>query len=368
MDNDDDFGDDADFAAALDVVERSSAGRNRPLEPSRPAPSTSTARAAQAQPKVQQPKPQALPSRQGPSSILVSPRQKGNSILNHVRAIPWEYSDIPADYVLGSTTCALFLSLKYHQIHPEYIYSRIKALGHKYNLRVLLTVVDISAHEESLKELSKTSLVNNLTLILCWSAQEAGRYLELYKTFEHSAPTAIRAHQATSYNERLVDFITTPRSINKSDALGLISNFGSLRAAINARPEEIAMIAGWGEKKVDRWCKAVREPFRVQKAAKRDITDGDSGLVQQPADARLRALDDPGEDNDDLGMGRSTRHGTSLGAGFDLYDPAADQEEAMLDALPDEPEGQTPRDQDSRKEDQLSEGVATALARLRENN
>ena len=79
-------------------------------------------------PKVQQPKPQALPSRSGPSSILVSPRQKGNPILNSVRSVAWEYSDIPADYVVGATTCALFLSLKYHRLHPEYIYNRIRDL------------------------------------------------------------------------------------------------------------------------------------------------------------------------------------------------------------------------------------------------
>ncbi|KAH7414269.1 hypothetical protein DE146DRAFT_673879 [Phaeosphaeria sp. MPI-PUGE-AT-0046c] len=220
-------------------------------------------------PKIQQPKPQALPSRSGPSSILVSPRQKGNPILNNVRTVAWEYSDIPADYVVGATTCALFLSLKYHRLHPEYIYNRIRDLKGQYNLRILLTMVDIENHEEPLKELSKTSLVNNVTVMLCWSAQEAGRYLELFKTFENAAPTGIRAQQSNSYSEKMVEFITVPRSINKTDAVGLVSNFGSIRTAINAGPEEIGLIAGWGDKKVQRWANAVREPFRVKKAAAR---------------------------------------------------------------------------------------------------
>ncbi|RAR04586.1 mating-type switching protein swi10 [Stemphylium lycopersici] len=223
-------------------------------------------------PKVQQPKPQALPSRSGPSSILVSPRQKGNPILNSVRAVAWEYSDIPADYVVGATTCALFLSLKYHRLHPEYIYNRIRDLKGQYSLRILLTMVDIENHEDPLRELSKTSLVNNVTVMLCWSAQEAGRYLELFKTFENAAPTSIRAQQAGTYSENMVDLITVPRSINKTDAVGLVSNFGSIRTAINATPEEIGLIAGWGDKKVQRWCNSVREPFRVKKAAKRGLT------------------------------------------------------------------------------------------------
>ena len=89
----DEFGDDADFSAAFDAVERKAPP---------PGPAAAT--------KIQQPKPQALPSRTAPSSILVSSRQKGNPILNSIRSLPWEYSDIPSDYVLGNTTCAFFLS------------------------------------------------------------------------------------------------------------------------------------------------------------------------------------------------------------------------------------------------------------------
>lgn len=201
----------------------------------------------------------------------MSPRQKGNPVLDKIKSMPWEYSDIPADYVVGVTTCALFLSLKYHRLHPEYIYTRIKNLQGKYNLRIVLTMVDIDNHEESLKELSKTSVINNVTVVLCWSAAEGARYLELFKTFENAAPTSIKQHQSTTYSDRLVDFVTTPRAINKTDAVSLVSQFGTLRTAVNARHEEVATIAGWGEKKVQAWCNTVREPFRVQRAAKRGL-------------------------------------------------------------------------------------------------
>ena len=229
---------------------------------------------------VVQPKPQALAKRAGPSSIIVSPRQKGNPILAAIKSMPWEYGDIPADYVLGLTTCALFLSLKYHRLHPEYIYGRIKALQGKYNLRVILCMVDIQNHEESLRELSKTSLINNVTLILCWSAAEGGRYLELFKTYENAAPTSIKQHQSTSYSDRMIDFITTPRSINKTDAVSLVSQFGTIRTAVNARHEDVATIAGWGEKKVQRWCASVREPFRIKRTAKRGLGREDTNASQ----------------------------------------------------------------------------------------
>jgi DNA excision repair protein ERCC-1 len=205
--------------------------------------------------------------------------------LNHVKGLPWEYADIPADFVLGATTCALFLSLKYHKLHPEYVYGRIRGLQGKYNLRILLTLVDIEAHEDALKELSKTSLVNNVTIILSWSALEAGRYLELFKTYEHAAPTSIKGHQSTNFVDRLVEFTTVPRSINRTDAIGLVSNFGTVRTAVNAQPEDIALIAGWGDKKVKRWCSAVQEPFRSQNAAKK-VLSLDDGVASSTADRR----------------------------------------------------------------------------------
>jgi DNA excision repair protein ERCC-1 len=270
---------DSDFTS-IGVPNTTTPGNARPAgQSARPGPALDRAPTnAPQRPGVVQPKPQVLAKRAGPSSIIVSPRQKGNPILNGIKQVPWEYGDIVPDYILGVTTCALFLSLKYHRLHPEYIYTRIKQLQGKYNLRVVLVMVDIDNHEDSLKELSKTSLINNVTLVLCWSAAEGGRYLELFKSFENAAPTAIKQHQSTSYSDRMVDFITTPRSVNKTDAVSLVSQFGSIRTAVNARHEDVAGIAGWGEKKVERWCASVREPFRIQRAAKRGLPTEVAGV------------------------------------------------------------------------------------------
>jgi DNA excision repair protein ERCC-1 len=239
-------------------------------------------------PAVQQPKPRALAKPASGGAILVSPRQRGNPVLNHIHGLPWEYADTPADYVLGATTCALFLSLKYHKLHPEYVFGRITGLQGRYDLRILLVLVDVDAHEEPLRLLSKTSLVNNVTIILCWSAQEAGRYLELFKTYEHAAPTLIKGHQSTDYVDRLVSFVTVPRGVNKTDAISLVTNFGSVRTAVNAQPEDLSLIAGWGEKKVQRWYSAVHEPFRSEKAAKKVLSVRDSAAAG-PASAGRRA-------------------------------------------------------------------------------
>ncbi|KAG7286158.1 hypothetical protein NEMBOFW57_008462 [Staphylotrichum longicolle] len=306
-------------------------------------------------PKVVQPTPQALPSRGSGSSILVSPRQKGNPVLACLKSIPWEYSDIPADYGLGQTTCALFLSLKYHRLHPEYIYTRIRALHGKYALRILLTLVDIPNHEDPLRELAKTSLVNDVTLILAWSAAEAARYLELYKSYEHAGFGAIRGQQASGYAERLVEFVTVPREVNKADAVALVGSFGSLRRAVNADADMVGVVGGWGEKKVRAWRRAVEEPFRVRKAGARGVKGPGGGAAAASTVARGAAGED-GEDADALvaAAEAEVEAESNLGGQQGQGETVSGRTTSVTPAV------------SARKEDHLSDGVAAALARLRE--
>ena len=426
--DDDDFGADAEFLSAL--ASSASAGTSTQARPSAPKsrvqqptpqkiqqptpqrldkapPATSASgsgsgSASASGPKVVQPTPQALPQRSSGSAILVSPRQRGNPVLTALRSVPWEYSDIPADYGLGLTTCALFLSLKYHRLHPEYIYTRIRNLQGRYNLRVLLTLVDIPNHEDPLRELSKTSLVNNVTVILCWSAAEAARYLELYKSYEHANFNAIKGQQATGYAEKLVEFVTVPRGINKADAISLVSAFGSLRNAVNADPEQVAVIGGWGEKKVKRWCSVVDEPFRVQGPgpAKRRLVAADADTATgasagTPADDAVPLSRAPLRDMPALAArqaaasqqrqarGKEKKKGQESESSRIAAPDNEDEEEAMIAAAIEESkktaqtQTQTADQGESlsssaaglgtaRKDDQLSDGVAAALARLRD--
>ncbi|CAK7201469.1 ssDNA endonuclease and repair protein rad10 [Sporothrix eucalyptigena] len=432
--DDDDFGADADFLAALAATDVSGSTASRPQPhpqaqrqpppPQRPTPTAARIQqpipqriqrpGAQPptgqQPRIVQPTPQALggpgaaptssaSSGTGPSSagtgmtralassgstILVSPRQKGNPILAQLRAVPWEYSDIAADYGLGPSTVALFLSLKYHRLHPEYIFARFRGLqaggGPKHRLRILLTLVDIENHEETLRELAKTSLVNQVTLILCWSAAEAARYLELYKTFEHASNfSAIRGQQAAGYAERLVQFATVPRAINKSDAVALVGSFGSLRRAVLAEPEELGLVSGWGEKKVQAWRRAVEAPFRVQKGKRKKATATMTRITStQATQAATRAtqavegpdeIEEVGTDFDSVFNNRLERSQPTPALAADAA-PTADNVAAPPTPSPQKRGTSSasafspPKPQ--RPPEELSDGVAAALARLRE--
>ncbi|POS84806.1 hypothetical protein EPUL_005074 [Erysiphe pulchra] len=375
----DEFGADADFLEALAATDATSSTiqkQNAPLI-TQPIPQPPPQIKPSSGPKVVQPTPQVLKSRSTTSSILVSPRQKGNPVLTNLRSFAWEYSDIPADYILGSTTCALFLSLKYHRLHPEYVYNRIKGLYGKYNLRILLTLVDINNHEDPIKELTKTCLVNNVTFILCWSAAEAARYLELYKSYEHSKDsTGIKGVEKKSYAEKMVEFITVPRGINKTDAVSLVSAFGSIKGAINARPEEIVIIGGWGEKKDSDKSKtnSIRDSERFEP------------LISAPDSQKLEKQKEVGKINNQNNsslMNNLDPNASSTGAieRFELDFLTDDDDDNDCDITDDRKSSNTLKnnsdievlpkvdktfEQDSKKNDaELSTGLSAALAKLR---
>lgn len=201
----------------------------------------------------------------GLNSLVVSPRQKGNPLLQHIRNIPWKYGDINADYVTGATSCVLFLSLKYHRLHPEYIYTRMKKLGRDFELRIILVLVDVENQAESMRELSKTSMYNDFTVVACWSSVEAANYLSQLKLMETSSPAAIQGIVKEDYNSQLIEVMGKIRGINKNDAISLVTYFGSFKNAVLQGGENIEMIPGWGETKAKRFKAAVTEPFVFNK-------------------------------------------------------------------------------------------------------
>ncbi|KAF3940364.1 hypothetical protein ABW19_dt0202417 [Dactylella cylindrospora] len=334
----DDYGDidDAAFAAVADAAEKAHASSSGSATRA-PAASTSQTPGG----KVVQPVPRKIVKPAGPSSIIVNTRQKGNPLLPYIKAATWEYGDIIPDYLPNPTTAILFLSLKYHRLHPEYIYTRIKSLTTAFPLRILLVLVDTEQHSEPLKELTKTSLVNNITIILSWSASEAGKYVESYKILENAPATMIKERQKEDYWSRVEEFVTSVKGVNRTDAMGLMSMFGSVRAAVNAGEVQVGLVPGWGEKKTRRWVNAVNEDFRVggaqgkkrreeeEEAARAGLSAGGAndgktgGMSEKEREALLRRL----------GVGGGSAKADKEREDDDMIiDIDADEEAAMFEA------------------------------------
>lgn len=195
------------------------------------------------------------------SSIVVSPRQSGNPILKYVRSVPWEFGEVVPDYVLGQTTCALFLSLRYHNLNPNYIHERLKQLGSTFVLRVLLLQVDVKDPHHALKELARICIMADCTLILAWSPEEAGRYLETYKSYEKKPADLLKEQVEKDYLSKVTDCMTTVKSINKTDAITLLSTFSSVEGVINASKDDLVLCPGLGPQKARRLYDVLHKPF-----------------------------------------------------------------------------------------------------------
>lgn len=198
----------------------------------------------------------------GSNCLLVNPKQKGNPILKSVRNVPWEYDEIIPDYQMGITTCALFLSLRYHNLNPDYIHDRLKLLGKKYELRVLLVQVDIKDPHHALKNLTRVCILADLTLMLAWNADEAGKILETYKMYENKPADQIMERGENSPYLKLIQALTSIKPINKTDATILISKFKTFEGIINASEYQLGECPGFGERKAKKLYEVLHAKFK----------------------------------------------------------------------------------------------------------
>ncbi|ORZ10355.1 restriction endonuclease type II-like protein [Lobosporangium transversale] len=203
------------------------------------------------------------------STVVVKPSQRGNPLLQFIKNVPYEYGEIVPDFIVGLTSCILYLSIRYHRLHPEYIYNRISTLGKTFVLRVLLVLVDVEMHQQAIRELTRVAMLNNLTLVCAWSNEEAARYIETYKAYENKAPDAIKERISNDYISKLTDCLTQIQSINKTDVVTLASTFGSFKNIMNAPADELGVLPGFGERKVKRLLEAFDQPFAIDPKKRR---------------------------------------------------------------------------------------------------
>lgn len=238
---------------------------------------------------------------QQPHVLYVSVKQRGNGVLDYIRNVPTQFQKMVPDYIFSSTSCALFLSIRYHKMHGEYIGQRIKALRTDFTLRILLVLVDDDDNQKVLMALSILAVHHSMTLILAWTEEEAARYLETFKALDGKDASSIQKNKETgNFADQVTDYLTTCKGINKTDAASVLTQFGSVRAAMAATPDELGLIGGLGEVKVKRLYDAFHKPFsskaarlRNQKrqaqrdeeaAAQQKLLDEESGGEEQKSD------------------------------------------------------------------------------------
>lgn len=122
-----------------------------------------------------------------------------------------------------------------------------------------------------MRELNKVALVMGYTALTAWTAQEAGRYLELFKSFERKPPDLIRAPVDDDYMSHLTSALTSIKSVNKTDVATLSSSLGSFAKIVTASAGTLGSLPGLGDKKVKRIRDACEATFVVRSEPKRKV-------------------------------------------------------------------------------------------------
>ncbi|KAF7315588.1 DNA excision repair protein ERCC-1 [Mycena indigotica] len=212
------------------------------------------------------------------NSIIVNPLQRTNPVLDAIRNVNKEFGDVVCDFQVGKTTGVLFLSLKYHRLHPEYIHTRIEKLRSSYTLRILLVVSDVTEHREAIKELTKANVFNqqhhySRRLLVCclffaalssyiFSVEEAGHYIATFKQFEHKPPDMIKERVDKDYDSVLRSALTSISRVNKTDVETLRTSFGSFANIARATSDQLQDMPGFGQVKVRNIKNAFEKPLR----------------------------------------------------------------------------------------------------------
>lgn len=221
-----------------------------------------------------------------PTHILVNKSQVGNPLLTDslMKTTSWSYDlTLLSDYYINPKLQILFLSLKYHKLRPEYIWTRLKALKGSLvesvdndMLRILLVVVDIDSHQEVLRTLLASCIKNNLSLVLAWSFEEAGNYVVFAKQQDNSPQQLQKSIRGVKlnqdYNTTLTDVLTSVKRVNKTDVSNLLANYKSFKNIVlkSSREEDVLSISGLGSTKVENLNKMFQEPFIYNKVYEKE--------------------------------------------------------------------------------------------------
>lgn len=201
-------------------------------------------------------------------------------MLKYIRNVHWQFWDsnvggndlLAPDYLLGSSTVAIFISLRYHLLNPEYIHTRLKnckawlrgqgaAQGVQAKGRLVVVQVDTEDSQVPLTQITKAAIHNEWTVFCGFSAYECARYLETFKSYENKPAESIRKDLGSDYGGRVTTILTGVRGVNKTDVKALVSDGRSLCDVMQMELKGLQAVPGIGPTKARRLYEAFDRPF-----------------------------------------------------------------------------------------------------------
>ena len=147
--------------------------------------------------------------------ILARNDQKLNPAVKAIRSVPVKFGDIAPDYEINTHTWGVFISLRFHVLHPGYLAKRLGPLRGAVKQLIVFCQVDVEDSSKPLLDITTTTIDAGCTLIVGSSADEVGRYIESFKQFENKPAAAIQERTSDKHAPQV---ITGPLPVTTSPA------------------------------------------------------------------------------------------------------------------------------------------------------
>lgn len=97
--------------------------------------------------------------------------------------------------------------------------------------------------------------------MIAWTPEECGKIIEMYKMLENKPAEYLMEKAENDDYQRVVNALTSIKSVNTTDAMTLLSNFGTLENLVKASEGKLNSCPGLGAKKAQKLLKVFNEPF-----------------------------------------------------------------------------------------------------------
>ena len=196
--------------------------------------------------------------------LFVSRGQIRNGLMHHFCNVNWVIEDIDPDFVFASSSsCALFISLKFQSLHPSYLRARVLGLGCSFALRVVVCLVDDEDANISLPGVNRFAGLGDCSLVCAWSHDEAARYIEFFNESERLVEKSNESNN-NDYITQLHEALTCLHGIHKIDAATLAARFGTFACILRATHRSLLSSPGLGLTKVVRLFEAFHAPLLIK--------------------------------------------------------------------------------------------------------
>eukprot|EP00924_Labyrinthula_sp_SR-Ha-C_P013796 snap_masked-scaffold_5-processed-gene-13.45-mRNA-1 protein AED:1.00 eAED:1.00 QI:0/-1/0/0/-1/1/1/0/211 len=195
--------------------------------------------------------------------LKLSKRQLKNPVLSFFSQIKYAIDEeMEEDFIMGEKGYAvgIFLSSKFHQLHPSFIYDRLSPKYKKFKRRILIFLVNDrkDVKDDALLELNRICFKLEFSLFPCFSNQECAILIETFCLNESAKLSVIKEQKSKDYLENITEAFRNIK-IDKANVKSLLRNYSSLKNISTASMDEMILIPGLGEKKV----KQIHELFNL---------------------------------------------------------------------------------------------------------